>query len=76
MNSSTTSGDDYLQKIKKVGQAESIIQLYGSLPVILLILTLTAYFIKINRLQRFELTILACLFLKYVLHALYEVSAC
>ena len=76
MNSSTTSGDDYLQKIKKVGHAESIIQLYGSLPVILLILSLTAYFIKINRLQRFELTILACLFLKYVLHALYEVSAC
>ena len=49
------------------------VQVYGSIPLLLVLTALTIYFIKIKRWQRFELTILVLMFLKYILAAFTEV---
>ena len=46
------------------------VQVYGSIPMLLLLALVTIYFIRIKRWQRFELTILVLLFLKYILYSL------
>ena len=70
---SSTEAEYYYKKSKKVERIENQIDLYGSIPILLIIVSLIVYFLKIDRKQRFEFTILITMILKYALCVLYQV---
>ena len=66
---------DYDKKEDKVENVLLREQGYGSLAMCALILGLTIYLISIKRRQRFELTILLCMLLKYAMQAFWTTIA-
>ena len=61
--------DDIQKRINKTFDIWMRVQMYGSIPMLLLLAVMTIYFIRIKRWQRFELTILILMFLKYILYS-------
>ena len=62
--------EEYEQKIFKVKSILSFEARYGSLVMDSVILGLAVYFISIKRWQRFEWTMLLCMFVKYAMYGI------
>ena len=66
---SGTGSDEYQEKWAKVENIYQQEDWYGSIVMDIIVLALGIYFIRIKRWQRFELSIVVCMFLKYFLYA-------
>ena len=67
--------DEYRRKIGKVNKVSEIEQWYGSLTMDVIILGLAIYFLVRKRWQRFEMTILVCMFFKHFSNAVFLLDA-
>ena len=66
----STSEEEYKKKYEKAQVIDEGLILYGSILVLLLLLTVAVYFVKNGRNNRFEWTILFFIFLKYTIYIL------